>query len=129
MAVKLIARMQQAFEPQKYKDSYRESVMQMITEKVNNYASEANQMHKYTDANAALSAAGVSEMAMSGGRLAPVVDIMTALKRSLERSRVGSPAGSAASRSNVSEKPHANAHRDARGKFARPARGVRASGA
>jgi DNA end-binding protein Ku len=128
MAVKLMERMGSAFEPQKYKDEYRESVMAMIANKVNKYAETPSEMHKYTSSENAARENANDANAKHDVRLTPVLDVMTALKRSLAREDVGSPAGSAERRVHVSGKPHTNAHRDARGRFTGVGRAGGASG-
>jgi DNA end-binding protein Ku len=116
MAVKLMERMRAAFEPTKYRNEYRENVMAMIANKVNKYTKTPREMHKYTSKKNAAGENANDANAKSDGRLAPVVDIMTALKRSLARDGVGSPAGSAERRKHVSAKPHTNARRGTRGR-------------
>jgi DNA end-binding protein Ku len=128
MAVKLMERMRAAFEPQKYKDEYRESVLRMVSEKVNKYTEKPRQMHKYAVEENAAGENVNDAIARSDVRLAPVLDVMTALKRSLAREGVGSHAGSARERENVSRKPHTNAHRDARGRFTGAGRAGGANG-
>jgi DNA end-binding protein Ku len=103
VALKLMTRMHAAFEPQKYRDTYRESVMQMIAEKTQGKTRERGASH--------------------------VVDVAEALRRSLKRNDVGSPAGSARGSRSVSRKPHTNAHRSARRQQPGVTRVVRASGA
>jgi hypothetical protein len=117
MALKLMQRMYAVFEPQKYRDEYRESVIRMVQDKVHKYTETPSAMHKYTSAKNAAGENEISGIATFSGRLEPIVDITTALKRSLAREGVGSHAGSAERRVNVSAKPHTNAHRDARGRF------------
>jgi DNA end-binding protein Ku len=117
MALKLMQRMYAAFEPQKYRDEYRESVMRMVQEKVNKYTETPREMHKYTSEKNAGGETAIAGIAPFSGRLEPTLDITSALKRSLAREGVGSPAGSAQRRVHVSAKPHTNAHRDARGRF------------
>ncbi len=82
MALKLVVSLQAPFQPEKYKDSYRENLMVMIKAKVEGQE--------------------IAETAAPAHR-APVIDILEALKRSL--------AGRKPSESvpTITEKPHANA--------------------
>jgi DNA end-binding protein Ku len=128
VAVKLMTRMHAAFEPTKYRDEYRESVLRMVSEKVNKYTEKPRQMHKYAVEENAAGENVNDAIARSDVRLAPVLDVMTALKRSLAREGVGSHAGSAREREHVSRKPHTNAHRDARGRFTGAGRAGGANG-
>jgi DNA end-binding protein Ku len=116
VALKLMQRMYAAFEPQKYKDEYRESVLRMVRDKVNKYTEKPRQMHKYAGGKNATGENVNDAIATSDVRLAPVFDIMTALKRSLARDGVGSHAGSAREREHLSRKPHTNARRGTRGR-------------
>jgi DNA end-binding protein Ku len=93
MAVQLITSMQAAFEPDKYRDGYRESVMRMIAAKVKGdpIGTAAAPAHR-----------------------AEVIDIMTALKRSLNKNDATSASAGTERGSHVSGKPHTNAQGNAR---------------
>ena len=81
MAEKLVEEMTAAFEPQQYHDTYREDLMRRIEEKV-----------RKGETHAVLSEAEVEEP-----RGAQVIDLMAALRKSLER-RGEAPAGRAPAR-------------------------------
>jgi len=81
MAEKLVEEMTAAFEPQQYHDTYREDLMRRIEEKV-----------RKGETHAVLSEAEVEEP-----RGAQVIDLMAALRNSLER-RGEAPAGRAPAR-------------------------------
>jgi DNA end-binding protein Ku len=98
MAVRLIKSMRAAFELDKYKDSYRENVQRLIAAKI-----EGNTL--------ATSAQPT--------RLAPVIDIMDALKQSLAKKNTSATAVAHSASHGVGdgsefpEKPHTNSHTDA----------------
>jgi DNA end-binding protein Ku len=114
MALKLMKRMRARFEPAKYKDEYRENLMSMITERINIHSD----VGKCINMQSEKAAIGESGADANGARVryaAPVIDIMTALKRSLSRNGIKSAAASVESGSHVSGKPHTKAHRNTRG--------------
>jgi len=101
MAITLIKAMQAKFSPEKFKDRYRESLLQLIQDKV-----DGNETQKSTETS----------------RQAPVIDVMTALKQSLKKNHpqieTAAPAASMRDAMHVSEKPHTNAHHTARTRHA-----------
>lgn len=85
MAKMLISSLEADFEPQKYHDAFRENVRKMIDDKIQ----------------------GKKVVAAPTAHVAPVIDIMEALKRSLAERRKPAQAATAASGSEAGEEPAA----------------------
>lgn len=95
MALKLIDEMTEAWDPQKFHDTYREDLMKRIDEKV-----KSGQTHALTQPEGE-----VVERATGGGK---VVDLMSLLQRSLEQKKGGD---GAASTTRGSKRKHSAARR------------------
>ena len=83
MAKMLISSLEADFEPQKYHDQYRENLQQMIEAKIE----------------------GKKVVAAPAEHVAPVIDIMEALKRSLAEKRKPAQAATAAAAAQLEEQP------------------------
>jgi DNA end-binding protein Ku len=97
MALKLVEEMTEQWQPQAFKDTYRDDLMKRIEQKI-----KAGQTHTLTEPEE-----GVTEQRAAGG--GKVVDLMSLLQRSLEQK--GTRAGADSTETRASKRKHSAARR------------------
>jgi DNA end-binding protein Ku len=94
MAASLVESMAADFEPEQFSDSYREAVVELIDAKLER--GESAQLPAKDDKD-------------KGGKTSEVIDLLTALQRSVDRARGADPAGTDAASESAEAEPAAKA--------------------